>query len=224
MFSNEGHRKRLYDRFDKVGFKGFSEHEKLEILLCLSIPRKDCKNLAKKLIEKFKTVLGVFYADRRDLESVMGLGQKTSRFLSIIKAVLAEGIKEDISLKQKFLDPDAVSAYLMMKQSKGRQETFKVLFLDTQYQLLGEEDISRGTIDEAPVYIRNIVELAIKYNAKAVILSHNHPSGQPTPSLSDKEVTLKIKKALSLLDIDILDHLIIGDHRYISFVREGLLE
>ncbi len=220
----EGHRQRLYQRFEDVGIHGFAEHEKLELLLTLVISRKDCKPLAKALLKKFGSLLGVFHADRRDLEQLEGLGSKTSLLLTILKAVMAETFKEQVSQKPVFFQAQAVVDYLMMARDRGRQEVFKVLFLDAQHQLIAEEELSQGTIDQAPVYVRNIVEMVIKHNAKAVILCHNHPSGHPKPSQADKDITFNIQEALSLIHVNVLDHLILGDHRYISFVEKGMLK
>lgn len=220
----DGHRQRLYQRFEEVGIRGFAEHEKLELLLTLVIPRKDCKPLAKDLLKKFGSLTGVFHADRRDLEQVPGLGAKTSLFLMMIKSVMAETLKSQLASKKAFYSANEVAQYLMMARDRGRQEVFKVLFLDAKHQLLAEEEVSRGTIDQAPVYVRNIVELVIKHNAKAVILCHNHPSGNPQPSQADKDITFNIQEALELIHVEVLDHLILGDQRYISFVQQGLIK
>jgi DNA repair protein RadC len=219
----DGHRQRLYERFEEVGLKGFSEHEKLEILLTLVIARRDCKSIAKNLLKHFGSLSAMFHANAQEWVKVNGIGPKSALFLSVIKAVVAESFKQDLQKKQIFNQAHEVVSYLFLARETQRREVLKVLYLDAKNALIADEIMGEGTIDEVPVYIRSLVEEALKHNAKGVILVHNHPSGNPRPSQADKDITKKIQEALKLIQVDVLDHIILGDQRYVSFVKEGFL-
>jgi len=221
--SYEGHRQRLKDRFLSSGFQAFAPHEKLEFLLTFALPRRDCKKIAKLLLQNFKNFSGVLDADLNELIKIDGIGLHAALLIKSIKGFCEAYLEENIKEKQKITSLEDILHLLKIKLEGLKDEAVFAVYLDTKNNFLNIEKISSGTIDEAPMYLRKIVELAIKNNAKSVILVHNHPSGEPTPSRADKEITLKIKDGLLLLDIYLLDHVIIGQKNHYSFKANKIL-
>ncbi|MCK4328714.1 DNA repair protein RadC [candidate division WOR-3 bacterium] len=223
MDTREGHRKRLRDKFIMSGLLGLHDYEIVELLLTLGTPRKDCKQEAKILIKKFKTLRGVIEGEPDELRRVCGIGPKNIFGIRLIKEVTERYLKDKILKNDVYKNPQDVFDYLYVSMRGIKKEVFKILFLDIKNRLLDIDNLFNGTVDSSAVYPREIVKTALKKNASSVILVHNHPSGDPTPSPEDKTITQDVVNALNPVDIRVLDHIIIGDNKYFSFASEKLL-
>ncbi|MDD5645371.1 MAG: DNA repair protein RadC [bacterium] len=218
-----GHRKRVKSKYESCGFEGWQDYEVLEFILFYALPRKDTKCLAKRLINKFKSIKGLMDADIEDIKSVEGIGQNAINLISAIKDIA------EIYLKQKAFGSVSVKSaadvcdYLRISMQSEKDELLKVLYLNASNRIIGADTVGRGTVDRAPVYPRKVIENAVKRKAVNVILVHNHPSGNLNPSEEDRRMTEKLKKALSLIDVNIIDHIIIGLDGYFSFSEKGLI-
>ncbi|MFC2041236.1 DNA repair protein RadC [Chloroflexota bacterium] len=219
-----GHRKRLRDKFIKSGLKGFHDYEIIELLLSLGTPRRDCKQQAKQAIEKFKTLRGVLEAPPEELQQIKGIGPHSAFGIRLVQEEAKEFLKEKIIDKPIYKSAQEIFDYLYHSMRDLRKEVFKVIFLNSQNQIIDTEDLFRGAITSAAISPREVMESAIKNNAVSLIFVHNHPSGNPEPSRSDKELTKDLVYAGSMMRIRVLDHIIIGDNRYFSFAGEGLIE
>ena len=222
--SQEGHRRRLREKLIRAGISGFHDYEIVELLLTLGTPRKDCKQQAKAAIKRFKTLRGVLEAPLEELQEIKGIGQHNVFGIKLVQEVAREFLKEKILEKPICKSSKEVIDYLYHSMRDLRKETFKVFFLDGKNHVIDIEDLFEGTLNMSSVYPREIMKSAIKYNAVALIFVHNHPSGSPEPSLSDKEITKDLIAASNTMQIKVLDHIIIGDNRYFSFADEGLID
>jgi len=222
---SEGHRRRLREKFIKSGISGFHDYEIIELLLTLGTPRKDCKQQAKKAIKKFKSLKGVLEAPMDKLQEIDGIGPHNSFGIKVFQEISERYLKERIIGKKiQLKSSKAVYDYLFQSMQKNEKEIFKVLFLDAKNRIINTEDLFEGTLNSSIVYPREIMKKAINYNAVSLIFVHNHPSGNPEPSQSDKDITKNLVNAGKVMQIKILDHIIIGDNRYFSFADEGLIE
>ncbi len=222
---SEGHRRRLREKFIKSGISGFNDYEIIELLLTLGTPRKDCKQQAKKAIKKFKSLKGVFEAPMDKLQEIDGIGPHNSFGIKVFQEISERYLKERIIGKKiQLKSSKAVYDYLFQSMQKNKKEIFKVLFLDAKNRIINTEDLFEGTLNSSIVYPREIMKKAINYNAVSLIFVHNHPSGNPEPSQSDKDITKNLVNAGKVMQIKILDHIIIGDNKYFSFADEGLIE
>lgn len=218
-----GHRDRLRQRFLKTGGEGMPDYEILELLLFTAIPRRDVKPLAKKLIDHFGGFADVLAADPKNLTAITGVSENTAAFL---KAVYVAGGQ---LLKQKIADAPILSSwkalldYCHATMAHEKKEHFRVLFLNRKNRLIRDEVQQSGTVDHTPVYPREVVKRALEIGATAVILVHNHPSGDPTPSNADIEMTKEIVRAVTPVDVVVHDHLIISATGHYSFKAHGLL-
>lgn len=218
-----GHRKRLRERFTTSGLEAFQDHEVLELLLTYAIPRKDVKPVAKKLLSHFKSLSSVFDAPRESLERIEGVGPQAAILISLIPQIL-ERYNFDRQRKKETLScAREVWEYIKPKIDKAF-ESLWVITLDSQNRILATEMIQKGTVNRTVVIPRLIVESAIKHRATAVILVHNHPAGNPTPSQADYQITSIMKRTLETLDIKLLDHLIVTTFSYYSFSEAGDLK
>jgi len=222
--TSPGHRKRLRERFIKAGLGGFHDYEIVELLLTLGSPRKDCKQPAKEAIKKFKTLRGVLEAPPEELQQIEGIGPHNAFGIKLVQEAAREFLKGRIIAKATYKSSQEVFDYLYHSMRGLKKELFKVLFLNSQNQLIEISDLFQGTIDSSSIYPREVVESAIRYNAASLIFVHNHPSGNPSPSRNDRELTRDLVYAANIIGIKVLDHIIIGDNRYFSFAGEGLLE
>ncbi len=222
--TSPGHRKRLRERFIKGGLGGFHDYEIVELLLTLGSPRKDCKQPAKEAIKKFKTLRGVLEAPPEELQQIEGIGPHNAFGIKLVQEAAREFLKGRIIAKATYKSSQEVFDYLYHSMRGLKKELFKVLFLNSQNQLIEISDLFQGTIDSSSIYPREVVESAIRYNAASLIFVHNHPSGNPSPSRNDRELTRDLVYAANIIGIKVLDHIIIGDNRYFSFAGEGLLE
>jgi DNA repair protein RadC len=219
-----GHRKRLREKFIGSGLKGFHDYEIIELLLSLGTPRKDCKQQAKEAIRRFKTLRGVMEASIEELEQIEGIGPHSAFGIKLVQEVAREFLKEKIIDKPVYKSAQEIFDYLYYSMRDLKKEVFKVIYLNSQNQIIETQDLFEGTINASSVSHREIIEGAIKHSAVSLIFVHNHPSGNPHPSKNDKELTRDLVYAGSIVRIRVLDHVIIGDNRYFSFAGEGLIE
>jgi len=223
--SQEGHRGRLREKFIRSGISGFHDYEIIELLLTLGTPRKDCKQQAKEAIKRFKTLRGVLEAPIEELQEIKGIGPHNVFGIKLFQEISERYLKERIIGKKiQLKSSKKVCDYLFQSMQKDKKEIFKVMFLDGKNRLIEAEDLFEGSLTSSAVYPRELIRRAIKYNAVSLIFVHNHPSGDPDPSPSDKEITKELLFAGNLMQIKVLDHIIIGDNRYFSFADEGLIE
>ncbi len=221
----EGHRKRLRDKFLRAGLKAFHDYEIVELLLTLGTPRKDCKQQAKNAIKKFRGLKGVLEASLEELQEIKGIGPTNAFGIKLFQEVSEQYLKERIIGEKIILKSSkTVFDYLYQSMQKEKKEVFKVLFLDGKNKLMKTEDLFEGSLTSSAVYPREIMKKAIKYDAVALVFAHNHPSGIPEPSESDKKITENLVFAGNIMEIKILDHIIIGDNKYFSFADAGLIE
>ena len=218
-----GHRKRLRERFIKGGLASFHDYEIVELLLTLGSPRKDCKHQAKEAIKRFKNLRGVLEAPPEELQQIEGIGPHSAFGIKLVQEVAKEFLKEKILDKPFYKSPQEVFDYLYHSMRDLKKELFKVIYLNSQNQIIDTADLFEGTVNGSSVSPREIMEGAIKYNAVSLIFVHNHPSGSPEPSTSDKELTRELAYAGKIMHIKVLDHIIIGDNRYFSFADDGLI-
>ncbi len=220
----EGHRRRLRERFERSGFDGFHDHEVIELLLSYAIPRRDVKPAAKKLLDRFGSMAGVFDAPLQSLRSVDGVGEHAARLISTIPRLLDVYQQSRWKRDQTFNSTDGAVTYLNARLANERREVFCILALTSRNDLIAMEEIQRGTVNRTAVFPRQVVEAALKHRATAVILAHNHPGGDPSPSAADRQLTRKLKRILNDLDITVHDHIIIAGPRHFSFAENGGLE
>ncbi len=220
---HSGHRDRLRQRFLHSGGSGFRDYELLEMVLFTAIPRRDVKPLAKQLLKEFGSLSAVMGASIIELQKMKGLSENTAVFLKTVQALTAHMLRSDIEKKPILASWQQLMDYCYVTMAHEKREHFRVLFLNRKNQLMADEVQQTGTVDHTPVYPREIVKRALELGATAMILVHNHPSGDPTPSDSDIAMTEEIIRAAAALDILVHDHLIISQGGHVSFKSLGLL-
>ena len=227
---SQGHRERIKEKFLKNGIDGFAEYEILELLLTYCIPRKDTKPIAKELLNKFKSLDNVFKADFDKLSAVDGLGKNSIAFLKLIGDLPSIIYKDELKNKKlvdketlKISNKDVLLKYLRNKIGYEEIEKFYVLYLSSSNEVIEFEENSVGTLDRSSVYPREIYKKIINLNAKSIILAHNHPSDNITPSKCDIELTNEIAKGLKNFGALLIEHIIITKNSYFSFLEEGLI-
>ena len=220
-----GHRNRLRERFLKSGFAGFAEHEVIELLLTLAIHRRDVKPQAKALLERFGSLRGILDATHKELQTVEGIGEIAATTLHIIREAATLYLQEASEETEVLLDPERLNNFWRMRIGHRKNEVFAVAYLDSAYRLLrdGVEILQEGTIDRAAVYPRRVVETALKRQAAALVLAHNHPNGSVEPSEQDKMVTRAVVLAAETISLRVVDHLIVSASETFSFREAGLL-
>ncbi len=219
----KGHRERLRERFRKGGMTAVQDYELLEMVLFRAIPRRDVKPLAKELIKIFGGFAEVLGAPIERLLEVKGISHNVATELKIIQAAAIKLTQERIMNRPIISSWSDLLAYCRAAMADEKTEMFRILFLDKKNILIADEVQQRGTIDHTPVYPREVIKRALELGASAIILVHNHPSGDPTPSKADVEMTRKIKEAGIALNIRIHDHLVIGKDSEVSFKSIGFL-
>jgi DNA repair protein RadC len=219
-----GHRKRLREKFLASGLAGFHDYEIIELLLSLGTPRRDVKQQAKEAISRFKTLRGVLEAPAEELQKIKGIGPHSAFGIRLVQEVAREFLKEKIIDTPVYKSAEEIFDYLYHSMRDLKKEVFKVLYLNSQNQIIETQDLSQGTVNSSIVSPREVVEGAIRHNATSLIFVHNHPSGNPKPSISDKDLTRDLVYAASTISIRVLDHIIIGNNRHFSFAGEGLIE
>jgi len=219
----EGHRQRLRDRFFRNGIESFHDYEVLELLLTLATPRRDMKPQAKELMRRFGTLSGVLDAPVSVLQDVAGLGIANIFALKLPNAIGRRYLFEQAQGKDYLASSRTVKDYLTHNLRERSREVFMVIFLDGQHQIIRMEELFSGTLNTSAVYPREVIQKVLEYEAVSVILVHNHPSGSLTPSSSDRAVTRKLQTALTAIDVEVLDHLIVGGNEFFSFADHRLL-
>lgn len=219
----EGHRARLRQRFMAGGQSAVADYELLELVLFRALPRRDVKPLAKRLIARFGSVAEAIAAEPARLREVDGMGEAAIAELKIVEAAARQLTRGAVSQKPVLSNWDAVVDYCRAQMGYQGAEQFHVLFLDNKNQLIADEAMGRGTVDRAPVYPREVARRAVELQAAAVILAHNHPSGDPEPSRADIEVTKEIVAALKTVGVAVHDHVVIGKRAETSLRGQGLM-
>ena len=219
----EGHRQRLKERFRTGGADAMPDYELLELLLFRSIPRRDTKRLAKDLIQRFGSFAEVLTAPPARLLEVSGVGEATITDLKLVAAGAQRFARVEIMHRPVLSSWASILDYCRTAMAFESQEQFRILFLDKSNTLIAAEVQQRGTVDHTPVYPREIVKRALELSSTAIILVHNHPSGDPTPSSADLRMTREIIDIARPLGIVIHDHVIVGRKGHVSFKGKGLI-
>jgi len=223
MLRGQGGLTPLQERFVKSGFEGLDDQETIELLLSLALPHRECKKLAKECIETFKNLRGFLVASPEELERA-GLTHSAMLCIKLLHELPAEILREKIVERPIYKSSQEIFEYFGYSMRDLKKEVFKVIYLNGQNQIIDTVDLFEGTLESIPIRPREIVESAMKCNATALIFAHNHPSGDPTPSKSDKQLTRDLVFIGMILPIRVLDHIIIGGNRYFSFADEGLIK
>ncbi|WP_293676990.1 DNA repair protein RadC [uncultured Phenylobacterium sp.] len=218
-----GHRDRLRERAGAGGLAALPDYEVLELFLFRSIPRGDVKPLAKQLLARFGSLGGVLGATPADLRRVGGVGESVALDLKLLHEAGLRTAREQVARRPVISSWSALLAYVKTALAHEAREQFRVLFLDKKNQLIADEVMNRGTVDHAPVYPREVVRRALEFSASALILVHNHPSGDPTPSSADVDMTRQVVEAARPLRIAVHDHLVVGRDGVASFKALGLM-
>jgi len=212
-----GHRERLRSRFRNAGMDALSDYEMLELLLFRALPRRDVKPLAKALLAKFGSFAEVISAPATRLGEVKGLGAAAITELKIVQAAASRLAKGAVQKRPVLSSWSAVLDYCRTAMAFADKEQLRVLFLDKRNQLIADEVQQTGTVDHTPVYPREVVKRALELSATAIIIVHNHPSGDPTPSRADIQMTHSIIEIARPLGIAVHDHIIVGKDGHASF-------
>lgn len=219
----QGHRDRLRGKLIQRGAAALDDYELLETLLFAFIPRRDVKPIAKALLQRFGSLSAIFAADSKALQSVAGVGETVAAYLLAIHEMTTRAARESIEARPIISSWTTLLAYVRGHLQHESREQFRVIFLDRKNQLIADELMGQGTVDHAPVYPREIARRALELSASALILVHNHPSGDPTPSRADIDITREIIDALAPFEIKVHDHLIAAKQGVTSFKSEGLI-
>jgi DNA repair protein RadC len=218
-----GHRDRLRERFLSSGPDSLQDYELLELLLFSVIPRRDTKPIAKALIKRFGSFGEVISAAPQDLTDVDGIGDNAAVTLKAVQAAAQRLLQTKVKAGPVTSSWSDLIAYCTAQMAYNPIEQFRVLYLDRKNKLIVDEAQQEGTVDHTPVYPREVVKQALELNASAVIVVHNHPSGDPKPSRADIEMTRKIKEAAAAVNITLHDHVIVSRGGHVSFKTEGLI-
>ncbi len=221
---HRGHRKRLRDKFLRSGLAGFHDYEIVELLLTLGAPRRDCKPQAKEAIRRFRTLRGVLSASPEDLQQIEGIGPYGAFGIKLVQEVAREYLKEKIIDAPFYRSSREIFDYLYHAMRDLKKEVFKAIYVNSQHQIIETVDLFSGTVSSSAVSLREVMEGAIRHGAAALIVVHNHSSGNPSPSPSDRELTRELTYAGKVMQMKVLDHIIIGDNRFFSFADEGLID
>jgi DNA repair protein RadC len=221
---HKGHRERLKNRFLNEGLDAFEDHQVLELLLFQAIPRVDTNPIAHTLIKRFGSLSAVLEADPHDLESVEGVGRSAAIFLSMIPQMTRRYFSDRVMhARRPLINAEAAAEYLIPLMAGRAEEVFYVICLDSQLRALYPALISEGTVKDAVVHPRHVVEAAIRHKAAAVMLAHNHPGGSTKPSTHDLKLTERLVSSLKGIDINVVDHIIVAGDRIYSFAKEGVM-
>lgn len=218
-----GHRERLRRRAAAGGLPALPDYEVLELLLFRSVPRGDVKPLAKRLLARFGSLGGLLGATLEELRTIAGVGEAVALDLKLLHEATLRAAREQLVRRPVISSWTALLAYVKTALAHEAREQFRVLFLDKKNQLIADEIMNRGTVDHAPVYPREVVRRALELSASALILVHNHPSGDPTPSSADVDMTRQIVDAARPLRVAIHDHLVVARDGVASFKALGLM-
>jgi DNA repair protein RadC len=217
----EGHRQRLRERFLRAGLSGFHDYEVIEILLTIGTPRRDCKDAAKELLERFGTLQAVFEASIEELCQTKGIGPKNLFGIKLIKAVADRYMEKKIIDKDPINNSKELHDYLFHHLRDRHRECFHILYLDAKNRVIKTETLFEGTLTASSVYPREVVSSALNNRAAALIFAHNHPSGDPKPSSEDISLTRQLVFACRVVGITVHEHIVVGNNRYYSFADAG---
>ena len=219
-----GHRERLRARFIERGADALADYEMIELLLFQALPRRDTKPVAKALIARFGSYAGVLRAAPAELGEVDGVGRAAVAAIRMVAAAATRLAREE-SLGAELLETwDRLIAYLRIRLAHEKTECFRVLFLDSKNRLIADEEMQRGTVNHTPVYPREVMKRALELAATAVIMVHNHPSGDPSPSRADIRMTQEVRDIGKSLGVTLHDHVIVARGGHSSFRAMGLLD
>jgi DNA repair protein RadC len=218
-----GHRERVRQRVLKGDGSHLADYELLEVLLCAFIPRVDVKPIAKDLLARFGTVSAAMAAPAERLMEVKGVGESAAAYMRATHLLLQRAAADEVKDRPVISNWAALLNYVRLALRHETAEQARVLYLDRKNKLIADEVAGRGTVDHAPVYPREIAKRALELAASSIILVHNHPSGDPTPSKADIDLTRDIIKALAALDIKLHDHLVVGASDTVSMKAKGLI-
>jgi DNA repair protein RadC len=221
--SAEGHRTRMRQRLLTAGPDALLDHEMLEMLLFIALPRRDTKDIARLLIARFGSFAAAISAAPPELRKVDGVGEAGIAALKLVQAAGLRLLRSEVINQPVLTNWDRLMAYLNAVLAREKIEHFRILFLDSRNRLLADEAQTRGTVNHTPVYPREVVKRALELNATAIILVHNHPSGDPTPSREDVAMTNEIIEAARAVAVVVHDHVIVGNGCCLSFRSEGLI-
>jgi DNA repair protein RadC len=219
-----GHRSRMREKLLERGPGALADYELLEMLLFFAFKKGDTKPLAKALINRYGSFANVLTAPQKDLLETPGLGEHSVTAIKLVQDAALRLARAEVMEKPVLNNWDRLMDYLNAALAREKIEQFRILFLDSKNRLIADEAQARGTVNHTPVYPREVIKRALELHATALILVHNHPSGDPTPSRADIEMTGEIMAAGAVLSVVVHDHLIIGNGRHLSFRREGLLQ
>lgn len=218
-----GHRDRLRRRFLDGGAGALADHEMLELLLFHVVPRRDTKPIAKALIARFGSYAAVLRADPAALMKTAGINERGAVLLRAVADAAERLARQEVLNRPVLSSWDKVVEYLRISMVHEPVERFRILFLDVKNTLIADEMQQRGTVNHTPVYPREVVKRALELSASAIIMVHNHPSGNPSPSKADIDMTREVRDAAAKLGIVLHDHVIVGREGHISFKSLGLL-
>ena len=222
MNLHEGHRQRLKERFIKSGLNDFEDHNILELLLFFSVPRSDTNEIGHKLLKHFGSLSNVFDADIKELCKVEGIGIHSATLIKLIPELCSVYNKDKNENIEIMNSSEIAGKYFVPRFMGKKDEEVHIMLLDDKKKLLRSEMISKGTVNACAASVRSIVDKALKYNATAVVLAHNHPGGVALPSKNDICVTKRIYQALQLMDIHLCDHIVVAGDDFVSMKDSGM--
>ncbi|MHA1539769.1 MAG: RadC family protein [Alphaproteobacteria bacterium] len=221
--TNQGHRQRLRERFMKGGADAVADYELLELILFLTNPRKDMKPLAKELLNHFGSFNKIVTASPTELQKIKGIGETATATFKIIQAAAIKLSQEKIMNQHIFSSWKEIISYCRTSMAHSQVEQFRLIFLDAKNKLIKDEVQQEGTINETAIYPREIIKRALEVGAMGVVMVHNHPSGDPTPSKADIKMTKKVASIGAELGVTLHDHIVIATTGYFSFKENVLL-
>ena len=212
-----GHRQRAREKLLNLGADKLRDYEIVELMLFLIFKRKDVKPLAKELLLRFKTIDKILDAPKSELVKIKGIGEKTANAIKIINGIVLSAVKSRVIKRNHINCFDDVINYCKLNMKNLVAEELRVLFLNAVNEIIADEIMQKGDINTVKIYPRMVARRCLELGASGIILIHNHPSGDPTPSRDDIFATKRIAEALSVFEISLQDHIIIGDNRHVSF-------
>jgi DNA repair protein RadC len=218
-----GHRERLRKRFRDAGADALPDYELIELVLFRAVPRRDTKPLAKAILARFGTFAEAMNAPDELLKEVPGLGEAAITEIKLVRAAALRLVRGEVLERPVLASWSQVLDYCRASMGFEPKEQFRILFLDKRNQIIADEVQQEGTVDHTPVYVREVVKRALELSSTAIVLVHNHPSGDPTPSRADIEMTKQIVQAAKNLGIVVHDHIIVGKQGHASFRGLGLI-
>lgn len=219
----DGHRQRMRQRLLKAGPDALADHEMLEMILFIALPRRDTKPIARSMLARFGSFAAAVGAPVAELLDIEGLGEAGAAAVKLVQAAALRMLKYEMAAQPVLSNWDRLIEFLRASMEHERAEQFRILFLDSRNKLLADEVLSQGTVNHAPAYPREIVRKCLQHNATALILAHNHPSGDPAPSREDVAMTEAISRAVQTIGVTVHDHVVIGRKRWLSFRQERLI-